>query len=182
MNMITTANATINNLGFVNQEFNQAHLLNSKSVQTWFSALPVDFFHSSEFWVYCESLEQSQDIKAKAQHLGFVNITTHDNSGCSKGRYYVCVKSSDICILDTSGQRWLDLYRNSFNSLSAHIIFTYAFEGCAFLVFNDEGAARTFHRRMQSRLCQMSRNGFSVNFSKEPNSLDAWRVSFSLDF
>lgn len=110
------------------------------------------FMTGSDFWVYAQSIEEAEVIKAKAKGFGYTNIETlepwsgdPDNRQADpKGAYAVRVCEMTDLIIGKPAQSLVKLFSELAELVKDHITYTYAHLNTVTYTFNDAMAATLF--------------------------------------
>ena len=183
------------------EEIEKGNQLRSEvAISMLFDARPIAAFLGSDFWVYSQSLEDCEAIKAKARLYGFRRFETFvpktghpDDKMLSipdpRGSYAVRVEYSDSLIFGDHAQSWLTLHQHQVETMREHIIFTYCHNADARFDFNDELAAKIMlcglmahYEKLNEVAKKRGQEPLTViiKMEKKHKALDVWTVFLAL--
>lgn len=163
-----------------------------------FDGRSIASFLGSDFWVYAQSIEECETIKAKARAYGFKRFETFipktghpDDKMISiadpRGSYAVRVQYSKDLIFGNHAKKWLSFHQLQIDTMQDHIIFTYCHNTDARFDFNDELAADIMHLGLLHHYAevgkvakQQGKQTPPVKIKKEKAALDVWTIYLEL--
>lgn len=137
---------------------------------------PAIYCEPGATWFFTDAPETVMQIKEMATRCGLTNVLTLvDHKYKSKGYFSVVVRKSTKHLIGC-GCKWLVVSEPNYGKYQKSIIFEFADDGHAFLVFNDEVSATSLYSELEARFRKYSNISVVLN----RNSFDTWRVTFDL--
>lgn len=180
------------------EELNQARA--EVAISMLYAGRPIAAFLGSDFWVYAQSIKETEEIKKISRAYGFKRFETFvpktghpDDKMISiadpRGPYAVRVEYSESLIFGDQAEKWLSLHEHQISTMKEHIIYTYCHNADARFDFNDELAANimlcgllTHYERVKEIATKQGEQAPSVivKMQKNERTLDVWTVFLTL--
>ncbi|WP_139084204.1 MULTISPECIES: hypothetical protein [Vibrio] len=123
-----------------------------------------------------DSHEIVEKIKNMAALCGLKNaLTVIEHHNKSSGQFVVIVRNSTQC-LNECGCQWLAVSAPNYEKYGNDIIFEFAEDGHAFLIFSVKETANALYTELSERFEKYSNTSVLLR----QNSFDTWRVTFDL--
>lgn len=180
------------------------HETNSEIRQAYLSKLfggrDISTHITSDFWVYCPSLEDAERVKVDLRAIGFKNITTFvpkvgaadfesiDDPNPNHA-FAVSVSSVDELIIGPTAKKHIEIFGDVLKPLQDSISFIYAHCGHMSIRFSNLKAATTFKAfidsvySMNQTLSEKFEKGevkggdaFETQSAMKQHNLDTWTV------
>lgn len=111
-----------------------------------------------------------------AAQCGLKNaLTVIEHHNKSSGQFVVVVRNSTQC-LNECGCQWLAVSAPNYEKYGNDIIFEFAEDGHAFLIFSVKETANALYIELSERFEKYS----NISVLLRQNSFDTWRVTFDL--
>ncbi len=180
------------------EEQNQARA--EVAISLLFDGRPIAAFLGSDFWVYAQSIQETEVIKEKARAYGFKRFETFvpktghpDDKMISiadpRGPYAVRVEYSESLIFGDHAKGWLALHEHQIKTMQDQIIYTYCHNADARFDFNDKLAASIMLCGLMTHYAEIEKVATEQGKAKPPvvikmekndRTLDVWTVYLTL--